>query len=408
MSLLPVATALDRLLAKAAPTTAAEDVPLHLANGRVLAADLSARLTQPPFDASAMDGYALRAKDAAVIGTELRIIGESAAGRGFSGSVGPGETVRIFTGAPVPPGADTILIQEDAERLEGNRIRTGFVPVEGRHIRPRGQDFAGGETILKAGTRLDYATLTLAAAMNHAAVSVFRKPLVAILATGDELVQPGTAPGPSQIVASNTFGIAALASDCGADILDLGIVPDDRAAITAAIDRAIAAGADVLVTLGGASVGDHDLVQAALTASGMQLDFWRIAMRPGKPLMVGSLGGMQVLGLPGNPVSTLVCGLLFMEPLLSTLARRPRPQRQAFARTAKDLKANDHRQDHLRARLRRDPDGGLNAESFGKQDSSMMNVFAQSDCLILRTANDPERLAGETCPILLLRPFPGE
>ncbi len=408
MSLLPVATALERLLGKAAPVTAVEDVPLHAANGRVLASDLPAKLTQPPFDASAMDGYALRAGDATEMGTELRVIGESAAGRGFSGSVGPGETVRIFTGAPVPEGADTILIQEDAERLDGDRIRTAFVPLKNRHIRPCGQDFAENEVVLKAGTRLDYAMLTVAAAMNHAAVSVFRKPLVAILATGDELVEPGAVPGPSQIVASNTFGIAALARDCGADILDLGIVPDDRAAITAAIDRAIAAGADVLVTLGGASVGDHDLVQATLVAAGMQLDFWRIAMRPGKPLMVGSLGRMQVLGLPGNPVSTLVCGLLFLEPLLSALARQPRPQRQAFARTAAALKANDHRQDHLRARLRRDAEGHLIAESFGKQDSSMMKIFAQSDCLILRPANDPERQAGDICPILLLRPFPGE
>ena len=408
MSLLPVSDALERLLGNAAPVTAVEDVPLHAANGRVLAADLSAKLTQPPFDASAMDGYALRAEDAVNNGTELRVIGESAAGRGFSGTVGAGETARIFTGAPVPNGADTILIQEDAERLDGNRIRTAFVPLKGRHIRPRGQDFAENEVVLKAGTRLDYAMLTVAAAMNHAKVSVFRKPLVAILATGDELVEPGTIPGSGQIVASNTFGIAALARDCGAEIIDLGIVADDRAAIAAAVDRAIAAGADVLVTLGGASVGDHDLVQMALTQAGMQLDFWRIAMRPGKPLMVGSLGPMQVLGLPGNPVSTLVCGLLFLEPLLSTLARRPRPQRQAFARTATALKANDHRQDHLRARLRRDTDGNLIAESFGTQDSSMMNIFAQSDCLILRPANDPERQAGDTCPILLLRPFPGE
>ncbi len=405
MSLLPVATALQRLLDKAVPTTATETIPLHDANGRVLAQDLAAGLTQPPFDASAMDGYALRAEDAVTIGTELIVIGESAAGRGFAGTVGAGEAVRIFTGAPVPAGADTVLIQEDAERLDGNRIRTGFVPLKGRHIRPRGQDFAEGEVVLKADTRLDYTTLTVAAAMNHASVSVYRKPLVAILATGDELVTPGAPRGPDQIVASNTFGIAALARDCGADILDLGIVPDDRAAITAAIDRAIAARADVLVTLGGASVGDHDLVQSTLIAAGMQLDFWRIAMRPGKPLMVGNLGPMQVLGLPGNPVSTLVCGLLFMEPLLAVLARRSQPNRATTALAATTMPANDQRQDYVRARLSRDNQGQLIVESFGKQDSSMMKIFAHSDCLIVRPPHAPELPAGTRCPILLLRPF---
>ncbi len=405
MSLLPVSTALQRLLDKAAPTTTTETIALHDANGRVLATDLAAGLTQPPFDASAMDGYALRAEDAVTIGTELIVIGESAAGRSFAGTVGAGETVRIFTGAPVPSGADTVVIQEDAERLDGNRIRTGFVPLKGRHIRPRGQDFAEGEAVLKAGTRLDYTTLTVAAAMNHAAVTVYRKPLVAILATGDELVTPGAPRGPDQIVASNTFGIAALARDCGADILDLGIVPDDRAAITAAIDRAIAARADVLVTLGSASVGDHDLVQSTLLAAGMELDFWRIAMRPGKPLMVGNLGAMQVLGLPGNPVSTLVCGLLFMEPLLSALAHQPQPNRATTALTTMALPANDQRQDHLRARLSRDSEGQLWVESFGKQDSSMMKIFAHSDCLIVRRPHAPELPAGASCPILLLRPF---
>lgn len=405
MSLLPVATALQRLLDKAVPTTATESIPLHDANGRVLAQDLAAGLTQPPFDASAMDGYALRAEDAVTIGTELIVIGESAAGRGFAGTVGPGEAVRIFTGAPVPAGADTVLIQEDAERLDGNRIRTGFVPLNGRHIRPRGQDFAEGEVVLKAGTRLDYTTLTVGAAMNHASMTVYRKPLVAILATGDELVTPGAPRGPDQIVASNTFGIAALARDCGADILDLGIVPDDRAAITAAINRAIAARADVLVTLGGASVGDHDLVQSTLIAAGMQLDFWRIAMRPGKPLMVGNLGPMQVLGLPGNPVSTLVCGLLFMEPLLAVLARRSQPNRATTALAATTMPANDQRQDYVRARLSRDHKGQLIVESFGKQDSSMMKIFAHSDCLIVRPPHAPELPAGTPCPILLLRPF---
>lgn len=403
MSLLPVETAQDRLLARAIPIADSETVALHAADGRVLATDVHARLTQPPFNASAMDGYALRSDDATEIGSVLTVIGTSAAGHAFDGAVGAGQAVRIFTGAPVPQGADAVLIQEDAETLEGNRIRTGFVPLKGRHIRPRGQDFTQGEAVLVAGDTLDFSRLMVAAAMNHPDLPVFRKPLVAIIATGDELVSPGTLPGPDQIVASNTFGIATLARNSGADILDLGIVPDDRDRITQAIDRAIAARADVLVTLGGASVGDHDLVQATLLASGMELDFWRIAMRPGKPLMVGSLGAMHVLGLPGNPVSSLVCGLLFLEPLLRTLAHLPAVSRAATALTEETLPANDHRQDYLRATLARDSDGNWLARSYGKQDSSMMKIFARSECLIVRPPNAPELPAGTPCPIVLLR-----
>ncbi|MCC8933298.1 gephyrin-like molybdotransferase Glp [Rhizobium sp. 'Codium 1'] len=404
MSLLPVEDALARLLAAARPIDATEEIALHDANGRVLAADLSARLTQPPFDASAMDGYALRAGDAAAVGSVLTVIGESAAGHGFSGKVGPGETVRIFTGAPVPDGADTILLQEDAEKLDDGRIRTAFAVAKGRHIRPRGQDFAEGDVALAAGIQLDFSHLTLAAAMNHARLPVFRRPKIAILATGDELVSPGSAPGPSQIIGSNTFGIAALARDNGAEILDLGIVPDDRDLLLNAVKRARECRADVLVTLGGASVGDHDLVQPTLVSAGMQLDFWRIAMRPGKPLMVGRLDEMHVLGLPGNPISSLVCGLLFLEPLLCHLGHRQPRQRMAMARSHTALSANDKRQDYVRARLM-DGGGDMPAvESFGKQDSSMMRIFAQSDCLIVRPPYAPAVVAGDTVPVLLLRP----
>jgi molybdopterin molybdotransferase len=404
MSLLPVEDALARLLA-AAPTIAeTEEIYLHEANGRVLAADLTARLTQPPFNASAMDGYALRAADAAEIGSVLTVIGESAAGHGFSGSVSAGECVRIFTGAPVPDGADSILLQEDAEKLDDGRIRTQFAVTHGRHIRPRGQDFAEGDVALSAGLSLDFTHLTLVAAMNHARLSVYRRPRIAILATGDELVSPGGKPGPSQIIGSNTFGIAALARDNGADVIDLGIVPDNREVLRDAVGRARALNVDVLVTLGGASVGDHDLVQATLVAAGMELDFWRIAMRPGKPLMVGRLGGMQVLGLPGNPVSSLVCGLLFLEPLLCHLGHRKTPLRMAMARLHTALPANDKRQDYVRARLIEDSDDMPVVESFGKQDSSMMRIFSQSDCLIVRPANAPEIDPGDTVPILLLRP----
>ncbi|MGE6743187.1 gephyrin-like molybdotransferase Glp [Allorhizobium pseudoryzae] len=403
-ALLPVSEALSRLLSRARPVDQAETIDLSRAAGRVLAEDLAARLTQPPFHASAMDGYALRAKDAPEIGSVLTVIGQSAAGHAFSGTVGQGEAVRIFTGAPVPEGADTVLIQEDAEKLDGNRIRTTFAVTAGRHIRPRGQDFAEGEVVLSAGTVLDAAHVTVAAAMNHPELVVFRRPRVALIATGDELVAPGGLPRHDQIIASNTFGVAALIEAAGGEVLDLGIVGDDRTLIEAAIGHAVEAQVDVLVTLGGASVGDHDLVQASLKAKGMELDFWRIAMRPGKPLMVGSLGPMQVLGLPGNPVASLVCGLLFLEPLVATLARRPRRDRSASALTATTLAANDQRQDYLRATLSRDNQGRLVAEAFGKQDSSMMKIFAQSDALIVRPPHAPELPAGSPCPLLLLRP----
>ncbi|CAN7469280.1 molybdopterin molybdotransferase MoeA [Agrobacterium tumefaciens] len=401
--LLPVDDATRRLLEAAVPVTGSETLPLAECDGRVLSADLAARLTQPPFDASAMDGYALRSTDAPEIGSVLTVIGQAAAGHAFTGTLGEGEAVRIFTGAPVPEGADTILIQEDAEVLEGGKIRTTFEVTAGRHIRPRGQDFAQGETVLQAGRELGFTDLTLAAAMNHATLAVYRKPRIAILATGDELLPPGSTPNPAQIIASNTFGVAALARQAGADILDLGIIADDDTLIRAAIGKAVAAKVDVLVTLGGASVGDHDLVQAALKAEGMQLDFWRIAMRPGKPLMVGAIGTMQVLGLPGNPVASLVCSLLFLEPLIRRIARRAPLERKVTVRTAAPLKANDHRQDYLRARLRTDDSGERVAEAYAKQDSSMMNILAHSDVLIIRPPHAPEAPAGTECPVIKLR-----
>ncbi|RFB95595.1 molybdopterin molybdenumtransferase MoeA [Rhizobium leguminosarum bv. trifolii] len=403
MNLLPVTEALSRLLSRARPVAVSETLPLAEAEGRVMALDLKAGITQPPFNASAMDGYALRRDDAPEPGSVLNVIGTSSAGHAFERSVGQGEAVRIFTGAPVPSGADSVLLQEDAEKIEGG-IRTNFPVRQGQHVRPRGQDFAEGETVLSAGSVLDFSRLTVAAGMNRPDVEVLKRPLIAILATGDELLPPGSTPGPSQIIASNTFGIAALARKAGADVLDLGIVPDDKARITAAIDMARAAKADVIVTLGGASVGDHDLVQATLIEAGMQLDFWRIAMRPGKPLMVGSFGETHVLGLPGNPVSSLVCALLFLEPLIRKLASLPPVKREAMVEAAAPLRANDHRQDYIRAKLSKSAAGDWLAEPFGKQDSSMMKVFAQADCLIIRPPHAPELPAGAACPVLLLRP----
>ena len=403
MSLLSVEEALTRVLAQARPSRETERLGLHDCLGRVLAEDTNALLTHPPFDNSAMDGYAVRHEDIANVGAELTVIGQSAAGRRFQGRVGPGEAVRIFTGAPLASGADTVILQEDTERLEGDRIRTLFAPAKGRHIRLAGQDFEQGEVTLSAGNVLDAGRLTLAASMNHPTLPVYLRPKIAILATGDELLPPGTSPGADQIIASNSFGVAAIARENGADILDLGIVRDDRAAIAAAVNRAQAERADVLVTLGGASVGDHDLVQSTLVACGMTLDFWRIAMRPGKPLMVGDLAGMPVLGLPGNPVSSLVCALLFLEPLTRKLAHLPDRSRLVAARLAAPLPANDRRQDYVRAQLSREPDGSLLAHPFARQDSSMTKVFAQSDGLIVRPPQTPAAALGDSCTVLKLR-----
>lgn len=403
MSLLPVEEALERLLSSAVPITDKEEVALDDALGRVLAADVAARLTHPPFDNSAMDGYAVRDADVRVFGAELSVIGQAAAGRGFAGVVGVGEAVRIFTGAPVPEGADCILIQEDAEVMGDGRIRSRFHPGPGRHIRPRGQDFQDGQRVLQAGQSLDMARLTVAAAMSHARLPVYRRVRVAVLSTGDELVAPGTLPGPHQIVASNGTGIGALARENGASVIDLGLVPDDRDALADAVARAQEAGADVLVTLGGASVGDHDLVRSTLLSLGMALDFWKIAMRPGKPLMVGRLAGMHVLGLPGNPASSLVCGLLFLEPLLRRLGHLPTAERAREAISGRALPANDRRQDYVRARLIRRADGTLEATAFDRQDSSMMSIFSAAGALIVRPPQAPALNAGDPCRILMLR-----
>ncbi|WP_439628496.1 molybdopterin molybdotransferase MoeA [Shinella sp.] len=403
MSLLPVADALDRLLSRAKPTQRTEAVSLHDAQGRVLAEDIAARLTQPPFDNSAMDGYAVRHADIATLGAILKVVGLSSAGHAFEGSAGSGEAVRIFTGAPLPAFADTVLLQEDAEKLEDGRIRTTFLTPKGRHVRPRGQDFSEGETVLKAGAVLDAGRLTAAAAMNHPTLTVYARPRIAVLATGDELVPPGTPPGASQIIASNTYGVSALARAAGAEVIDLGIVGDDKKAILEAVRNALALDIDVLVTLGGASVGDFDLVQPVLGEAGMELDFWRIAMRPGKPLMVGRLGDIQVLGLPGNPVSSLVCSLLFLEPLVTRLARLPAKNRRRPAIAAVPLKENDQRQDYVRARIVRGQAGDLRVTPFGKQDSSMMKVFAESEGLLIRPPHAPAVPEGDPCEVLLLR-----
>ena len=379
MSLLSVEDATAQLL-DGVDALAGESVGLDAALGRVLAVDLAATRTQPPFAASAMDGYAVRAADAAVEGAGLTVIGTSRAGERFDGSLGAGQAVRIFTGAPVPDGADAILIQENATR-QGDRV-TVTVPVsEGLHVRPAGLDFREGERLLEAGLVLGSRAIALAASMNHAQIAVRRRPRVAILATGDELVPPGGDPGPDQIIASNSAGIAALVREAGGEPVDLGIAPDDVSAIGDAVAKA--GDADILTLIGGASVGDHDLVQEALVQRGMTLDFWRIAMRPGKPLMVGHLQAMRVLGLPGNPVSAMVCGHIFLKPLIrALLGLTPGPVAR-HAILGADMAANDRRQDYVRAQLV-SQDGRTVATPFKRQDSSMMAALARADALIVR------------------------
>ncbi|WP_311028321.1 molybdopterin molybdotransferase MoeA [Mesorhizobium koreense] len=399
--LLPVDSALELLLAGAAPL-AKENVPIGEAAGRVLTEPLAALRTQPPFNASAMDGYAVRTEDIAALPARLKIIGAAQAGKRYPGTVGKGETVRIFTGAPVPDGADAVLLQEDARIVSEGLVEALESVARGRHIRRAGLDFAEGEPLLPAGRVLDPAALSLAAAANHAEVPVVRRPLVAIAATGDELLLPGSHPGPDQIIASNGYGVAAIARDAGAEILDLGIVPDDRKLIAAALRRALAAGAHILVTLGGASVGDHDLVREVLTAEGMTLDFWKIAMRPGKPLMSGRIGQTRVLGLPGNPVSSMVGSHLFLVPLIARLAGRTHRPDVREARLAEAMPENDRRRDYVRAAAEETSEGLL-AAPFGIQDSSMLRTLAAANCLIIREPHAPAAAAGDPCRVLFIR-----
>lgn len=399
MALLSVADALAQVLKDAQPL-AAEQAPLADTVGRVLAADLSALRTQPPADVSAMDGYAVRADDVANAPAKLRIIGEVAAGRPFQRAVASGEAARIFTGGVIPDGADTVVIQEVTTR-DGDVVEIKKTTTKGRNVRVQGLDFKAGEVLLPKGHRLTTRDLALAASMNRPLIPVHRRPKVAVLATGDELVPPGTTPGPGQIVYSNGFSLAALARAEGAEVFDLGIVPDRLEDTIAAIRRARALNVDVLVTTGGASVGEYDLVQQAFAAEGMALSFWKVALRPGRPLMHGRLGGMQVLGLPGNPVSSYVCAFLFLVPLIRRLGGRSdlTPPTES-AVLARDLGDNDERADYLRATLTRDSDGHVIANPFRAQDSSMMAPLAQADCLIIREPYAPAAKAGSVCTIV--------
>ncbi len=404
MSMLSVEQAIARILEGVEPL-GPEAVPLAAAGGRVLASPLRATLTQPPFDASAMDGYAVRRADVASLPVTLTVLGEAAAGSGYKGPVGRGEAVRIFTGAPVPEGADAIIIQENTSR-EGDKVTVTDGSPDPEHIRPRGGDFSEGEALLGAGRVLDSRALTLAAAMGHPSVSVRRKPVVAILSTGDELVLPGTLPGPDQIVASNAFGLAALVAAFGAEPRILPIARDTRAALHASLDLAI--GADILLTSGGASVGDHDLVAPVLKERGMALDFWKLAMRPGKPVFFGTLssgsrGSLRVLGLPGNPVSTLLCGRVFGVPLIrALLGLAPDCWVRRRAVIGHELPGNGPRAHYMRATLSVAAHGLPMLSTACSQDSSLLKPLADANCLLVRPVKAPPLPAGSEVDVLMM------
>ena len=398
MSLMPVSEALQRVLADAAPF-GTETVALDEALGRVLAEDLAAERTQPPADVSAMDGYAVRADDVTQAPVTLDLIGEVAAGHPFDGDVKAGQAARIFTGGLIPAGADCVVIQE-VTRREGERVVIERSGIQGKNIRRKGIDFSQGQVLLTRGTRLSDRDLMLAASMNHARFAVHRRPKVAVVGTGDELVPPGSDPKPGEIVYSNGFGLTALARIEGAEARDFGVARDRVEHIVELMRSARDWGADVLVTTGGASVGEHDLVQRALRSEGMDLSFWRVALRPGKPMMHGRLGRMQVLGMPGNPVSAYVCSFLFLVPLIRKLAGRGDIEHvRQRAILARDLSENDEREDYMRAVLTQGPDGEI-ATPVTVQDSSLTAPLSDAGCLVIRPPHAPAAATGSRCDIL--------
>jgi len=400
MALMPVADALQRVLADARPLPA-EAVPLDDALGRVLTEDVVALRTQPPAAVSAMDGYAVRASDVAQAPVALKVIGEVAAGHPFPDEIAPGQAARIFTGGVMPTGSDTVVIQE-LTTAAGDSVTIQKPTARGRNVRAQGIDFTRDQILLRKGRRLSDRDLMLAAAMNHPKLPVHRRPKVAVLGTGDELVPPGSTPGPGEIVYSNGYALTALARGENTEVHDLGIARDRIEDIVAAVRRAREWRADILLTSGGASVGEHDLVQRALAAEGLDLSFWRVALRPGRPMMHGRLGGMQVLGVPGNPVSSFVCAFLFLVPLIRRLAGRQDVERvPETARLGCDLPANDERADYLRATLAPSP-GGQIATPLPSQDSSLMAPLAKADCLLIREPRAPAAAAGSDCVILKL------
>lgn len=370
-----------------------EEVPLAEAAGRVLVKDAVARRRQPPFSASAMDGYAVKAPEVEQHAM-FKVIGESAAGHRFDGTAGAGQAVRIFTGAPVPQGADFVVIQEDVSR-SGDLITITNEPGDNHNIRPAGGDFEDGQTV-SAPRVLTPADIALLAAMNIPAVTVTRRPDIALISTGDELVMPGEDPGPDQIIASNTFGLKAMLEAAGARARILPIARDTESSLKMAFS--LAGGADLAVTIGGASVGDHDLVGKVAADLGMERSFYKVAMRPGKPLMAGRLNSGAMVGLPGNPVSAMVCGALFLVPMVkSMLGLGAEAAEPLNATLAGPVTKNGPRQHYMRARI----EGGR-LTAFDNQDSSLLTVLAAANALLIRPPHDPARAAGETVRYLPL------
>lgn len=396
--MLSVAEALIRVTADLAPLPA-EEVAVAECGGRVLAADLAARLTQPPFAASAMDGYAVRVADVQSLPAILKLTGEAAAGHPFPDRVGLGEAVRIFTGAPVPSGADLVVIQENTRRDAERVVVTALTSED--FIRPAGGDFREGDLLLRAGKRLTPRDLLLAAQMNYAALPVRRRPKVAILASGDELLPPGSALDEGQIISSIPAGLKPLIANAGGEPVALGIARDTMNSLAATIARA--ADTDILLTVGGASVGEHDLVRGALQAAGFSIDFHTIAMRPGKPLMYGRRGGQRALGVPGNPVSAMLCSALFLRPMIAQLlGEPPRAEPTEHARLTVGLEAGGPRQHYMRARLSRSSDGTRLVEPLASQDSSLVSLLAAANCLIIRAPGAPAASPGDTVEIMHL------
>lgn len=370
-----------------------EVVPLTQANGRVLAQDVKATRNQPPFAASAMDGYAVNKADIAR-GAVLDVIGEAAAGHRWEGTVGNGQSVRIFTGAPMPSGTDHVVIQENVTRVE-NQIAIDDSTNDKAHVRPAGADFLIDDHLSELRV-LRPADIALLASMNIAAVPVVRKPVIAIVATGDELVQPGETPNDDQIIASNSYGLAALIENLGAHARLLPIARDNASSLELAFD--LAADADVIVTIGGASVGDHDLVGAVAQSKGLDQSFYKVAMRPGKPLMAGTIGQAAMIGLPGNPVSAMVCGHVFIAPVIrKMLGLGEAPTIRHTATLAKAVGPNGPRAHYMRAF-----EGPEGVTVFERQDSALLTVLAEANCLVVRPINDPARNAGREIDIIRL------
>ena len=394
--MISIETAREKILLPLVPL-GPEILAVSHAAGRVLAGPILARRTQPPADVSAMDGYAVRSTDAAA---PRQIIGSAPAGHPFAGSVGQNQAVRLFTGSVIPPGADAVLLQEDAV-CAGDTLTPTTAITAHQHIRPQGQDFATGTALLAAGRVLTSRDIGLAAAANHPWLTVHRRPRVAILSTGDEIALPGEPIPTGGIVSSNSAMLAALINAAGGDPIVLPNVADSPAAIADAIRGTGAI--DLLVTTGGASVGDHDAVRAGLDQLGFALGFWKIAMRPGKPMIFGHLGATPVLGLPGNPVSAFVCAVLFLLPALWRLGGRASTALLTErAILGADLRANDHRADHLRATLLQNESGAWIVTANARQDSAMMRVLAAADALILRPPHAPAAAAGTQVPIIRL------